>query len=187
MSFNKVEKFQYTRLVAYYDKLDPIIFGKIYDIIVSKKTRISLRLLEWFVTKYAATKKIHFDKKEYATEHNKHIFVNLSYKAQLKSHKKTFFDPFRRKNVKIQYKKHNFEYPLLTTICQLNFFKWAIDNEIIDYVEANIDDIKDEMRLYNKNRIILKKKEKESTPSSSRGSKDSRPLFDTSSLTLSFD
>ena len=42
-----------------------------------------------------------------------------------------------------------------TTIGQLNFFKWAIENGIIDYITENYDDIEQDMNSRNS---ISKKK-----------------------------
>jgi hypothetical protein len=36
-----------------------------------------------------------------------------------------------------------------TTIGQLNFFKWAIDNNIIDFIKTNYDIIEDDMNARN--------------------------------------
>jgi hypothetical protein len=53
----------------------------------------------------------------------------------LKSFSKKQFDPFRR-NVRI-----DFEYEpgktIETTVAQLNFFRWAISNKVIDYINTN--------------------------------------------------
>ena len=36
-----------------------------------------------------------------------------------------------------------------TTIGQLNFFKWAIDNKVINYIEENYEDILKDMNSRN--------------------------------------
>ena len=36
--------------------------------------------------------------------------------------------------------------PLSTTVGQLNFFKWAIENNIIDYVKKSFNDIKTDLK-----------------------------------------
>jgi hypothetical protein len=36
-----------------------------------------------------------------------------------------------------------------TTIGQLNFFKWAIENRILDYIEQNFEDIETDMNSRN--------------------------------------
>lgn len=122
--------------------------------IINSKSGISLRVLDWFVTRYSK-KKIDFD-----CNNTSEIFdVHISYKAQLKSYKKRYFDPFRRK------KKFYFNYDnqdkskiLHTTLGQLNFFKWAISNNILGYVEKNIQHVTKAMNQSNKE--DKKKKEK---------------------------
>jgi hypothetical protein len=49
-----------------------------------------------------------------------------------------------------------------TTIGQLNFFKWAFENKIIDYIKNNIKDIEEDMvnELKNKKNNKLKIKAK---------------------------
>jgi hypothetical protein len=113
--------------------------------IVNKKAKCSLRVIEWFVSNYS---------KKYNIVYkigNKDFNVYLSYKDQLKSYKKKQFDPFKR------YDKFNFSLheggPMVTTIGQLNFFKWAISNDILEYVSKNLAKIKEDMILnirYNK-------------------------------------
>jgi hypothetical protein len=41
------------------------------------------------------------------------------------------------------------EYSIETTIGQLNFFKWAIENGIIKYIENNYSIIEDDMNTNN--------------------------------------
>jgi hypothetical protein len=36
-----------------------------------------------------------------------------------------------------------------TTIGQLNFFKWTIENKIIEFIEANYEDIENDMNARN--------------------------------------
>ena len=71
------------------------------------------------------------------------VFSN--YKGQLKSYHKRNFDPFCR-NIRIHfyYDNNNF---IITTVGQLNFFKWAIENNILNYIEQNIKEIEEDMNL----------------------------------------
>ena len=41
------------------------------------------------------------------------------------------------------------QYSIETTIGQLNFFKWAIENKIIDFIEQNYTDIEFDMNTNN--------------------------------------
>jgi hypothetical protein len=38
---------------------------------------------------------------------------------------------------------------LQTTIGQLNFFKWAIENQVLEYIENNYDEIEADMNSRN--------------------------------------
>ena len=67
------------------------------------------------------------------------VNVFLNYKAQLKAYSKKYFDPFCRRN------RINYKQSLSTTIGQLNFFKWAIENHIISYIQDNIEDIEKDL------------------------------------------
>jgi hypothetical protein len=108
--------------------------------IINKNSEISLRILDKFVTKYASKSNIMYkiNKQDDDDDFNVHI----SYKAQLKSYKKRFFDPFRRgTKFNYQYDKDDTTKKTLTTLGQLNFFRWVFVNKIIDYVEIHKDDI----------------------------------------------
>ncbi|AYV80844.1 MAG: hypothetical protein Harvfovirus8_5 [Harvfovirus sp.] len=113
--------------------------------IIDGESEISLRILDWFVTKYSK-RGIDF------TRGDGDVYdIHINYKAQLKSFKKRYFDPFRRK------KKFNFKYmvggeekTLYTTIGQLNFFRWAINNGIITFVEGCLIQIVKAMNIATK-------------------------------------
>jgi len=109
------------------------------DIISNKK--YAKRVIEWFVSNYSKKKNVTYQVKK------KDFDVYHEYKIQLKSYSKEYFDPFRRKN-KLN-DKFIFKINLVnieTTIGQLNFFKWAIENKIIDYVIQNYSVIKEDMK-----------------------------------------
>ena len=117
--------------------------------IVTGSSEISLRVLDYFVTNYS---KIHDIKIKLSDNVNLNVYQD--YKNKLKSYNKRFFDPFCRINKKnmtnkiaFKYSKDNF---IITTIGQLNFFKWAITNKIIEYVNSNHKVINDEMNMVNK-------------------------------------
>lgn len=94
---------------------------------------ISLRLIDWFVTNYA--KKHHIS---YILQSQEFV-VYLNYKSQLKAYSKKLFDPFcRRERILFQCGSHE---PFETTIGQLNFFRWAFEKEILEYMRLHIQDI----------------------------------------------
>ncbi len=103
--------------------------------IINGNHLISLRFLDWFVTRYFYLYKL-FINVENKYIKQKDFNINISYKAQLKSFKKKYFDPFRRKK-KFFYQCEKNELVILTTLGQLNFFRWAISYDIIKYTEEN--------------------------------------------------
>ena len=117
------------------------------EIIEGKYT--SLRLIDWFVTNYSKKHNISYSNKE----KNENFKVYTSYKSQLKSYSKKQFDPFNRtERINFYYEKERY---ITTTIGQLNFFLWAIQNNIIEYINSNCKNIEDDMNnsisyVYNK-------------------------------------
>ena len=69
------------------------------------------------------------------------------YKLKLKAYAKKNFDPFCRwERISIPYDDDSC---METTIGQLNFFKWAIENRIIDYIKTHYHDIEHDMNSRN--------------------------------------
>lgn len=161
--FTNKELMYYRMVNTYFQDKCPIKDIEKMVNIINSKSEMSLRVLDWFVTRYSK-KKIDIN-----NNNNESFDVRISYKAHLKSYKKRYFDPFRRrKKFYFVYNKNNKNIKLYTTLGQLNFFKWAISNNIIDYVEKNINDIIKAMNQSNKddkkkkelkNKMKLKKKE----------------------------
>lgn len=107
----------------------------------STTSRISLRLIDWFVTNYS---------KKYNTVITKeksnnviHFNVYLSYRSQLKAYSKQLFDPFRRRD-RITF-FYDVDKSVETTIGQLNMFRWILQNDILDYIIQHIDEIETDM------------------------------------------
>jgi hypothetical protein len=131
-------------------------FNLLLDIIEGTST-ISRRTFEYFVTKYSMNHNISYDIEEKGL---KHIFiVHSSYKDQLKAHKKKYFDPFGRGD-RIPFFSNND--CIITTIGQLNFYRWFFTKNIYNYCVNNYNIIQSEL-LSNKNvkkrsRYNLKKK-----------------------------
>jgi hypothetical protein len=106
------------------------------SLVHSKDGGISLRSLEYFITNYAKKTNV-----SYTTPDGRIFTVHCSYKSSLDGYSKKLFDPFAR--------AHKFEYTLpatgetiVTTVAQLNFIKWVIQNDIIRHVK-NFKDITD--------------------------------------------
>ena len=135
-------------LKAYYSKDDNLT--KLLNITKYKKS-ISLRIIDWFATNYS--KKYNTIFMIYRDEDGNRTLdettnivsqfnVYNSYKSQLKAYSKKRFDPFcRRERIDIEINKTHVN----TTIGQLNFFRWVLNNKIIDYIEENIVHIENDM------------------------------------------
>lgn len=135
---------------------------------IEKKSDMALRTLDWFSTNYTKYKKVIING----------IDIQCDYRQQLKGYQKEFFDPFRRKDrVYIRYEKlptdgykleciseaeneemsknestTNIKTVVITTVGQLNFFRWAIRRGIINYINNHIEDIQ------NSQNILIKKR-----------------------------
>lgn len=129
--------------------------------IIDGSLGISLRVIDWFVTNYAKKNIVC-----YKLNTGKKFDVYDSYKSQLKSYNKKRFDPFHRwYKVEIPISEDDPEHGIVTTIGQLNFFKWAIENNIINYIMNNIQTIENDM---NRNNSLSKSKNKKSSKNVTR-------------------
>lgn len=119
--------------------------------IINSKSKISIRLIDHFVTKYSKKCKVCLK----SNESNSNVFnVYQSYKQQLKKFQKKHFDPFAR-GIRIPYFIK--DSCIITTIGQLNFFNWFITKDILSYVFKNRDEIEIDM---NKEKKIKEPKPK---------------------------
>jgi len=127
--------------------------------IIEGKHELSLRMIDWLVTRYAKNNNIIYwisdvDDKiyhnlpdNYSSEKFKKITLYLDYRAQLKSFKKFNFDAFRR-HERINFNITETE-EIETTVGQLNFFKWAFNNKIITYAIENQKKIYENMSKFS--------------------------------------
>jgi hypothetical protein len=118
------------RLGAFYN--ESVNLNRIRTILAGE-SKVSLRLLDWLVTNYAKKHNV-----SYLTANGRHVIIYLAYKSHLKAYSKKMFDPFCR------WKRIQFM-GLDTTVGQLNFFEWAIQDEVLNYLENNYDDIHADM------------------------------------------
>ena len=115
--------------------------------IINGASNISLRIVDWFVTNFAKKYYTVYETLVSDRSDMKRFKVYQDYKLQLKAYSKKNFDPFCRwDRIKIPYDESNY---METTIGQLNFFKWAIENKIVDYIKANYHDIEADMNNRN--------------------------------------
>ena len=113
------------------------------------KRNISLRIIDWFVTNYSKKNFVIYERPVVGgfSICDTRFKVYNDYKLMLKSHSKANFDPFcrwARISIPID-TEESFE----TTIGQLNFFKWAIENRILEYIEEHYQEIESDMNLFN--------------------------------------
>ena len=152
-------------LIEYYSKN-----MNLFTSIITQKSILSLRILDWLVTNYAKKENIVYTIIKNNQEVNFNIY--LDYKNQLKAYSKKYFDPFCRrerliintKNLswKCYYEKDNekTENEIITTVGQLNFFKWFIENNVLNYAIENIRKIDNDMtKTLTENKKFTKRKE----------------------------
>jgi len=156
--------------------------------IVKQETVISLRLLDWLVTNYSRKYNISYNldsfnrdsedpedsEEDTAIHANRQFNLWAGYRNQLKSYHKKIFDPFcRRTRIYFDFQTNEIlvlspdEYKLfknsdkgiVSTPGQFNFFKWAIENKVIDYAFEHLEEIESDMLKYadNKEKGVRKK------------------------------
>jgi hypothetical protein len=135
--------------------------------LVEGRTAISLRMLDWFVTHYAKRHNTLYwiDGDALHTQYPgtgnnpaappKKFAVYIEYRSQLRAFSKHVFDPFRRHHrISFVVGERPDETPIFvdTTIGQLNFFRWALQNKVIDYVLSNLPQIEEEASSFQQQR-----------------------------------
>ena len=117
--------------------------------IINGTSIISRRTFEYFVTNYAMKHNIIYDLIDKGSKTK--FIVHSSYKDQLKAHRKKYFDPFGRGDRIPFFSNNNC---VITTIGQLNFYKWFFSKNIYEYCVEHYKEIQKEL-FANKN---IKKK-----------------------------
>jgi len=122
--------------------------------IVQGTSPMSLRLVDYFVTNYAKKNNSAY------LWGGRQFLVYYHYKRELKANSKRLFDPFcRRERILFQVRG---EEPFVTTVGQLNFFSWAIERGILQYMEVNRSEIEVDM-----NKTLKEHYSRETTPTNS--------------------
>lgn len=109
--------------------------------LTKQDSKISLRLIDWFVTNYSKKNNTIITKEK--NNNVIHFNVYLSYRSQLKAYSKQLFDPFRRRDRITFY--FDIDKSIDTTIGQLNMFRWIIQNDILDFINVYINEIESDM------------------------------------------
>jgi hypothetical protein len=130
--------------------------------ILNGKSKISLRIIDWFVTNYAKKNNVIYYIPKKKRSHKKKIsprtqytetapfslnkmeqfIVHLRYKSLLDGYQKIKFDPFCRNERIIEWGANK---NITTTIGQLNFFRWVIESKILVYVTNHLTEIEKDM------------------------------------------
>ena len=114
--------------------------------IITGESKISLRIVDWFATNYAKKNFTLYNLTD-AFGNVRRFKVYVDYKLKLKAYSKKRFDPFCRwERISIPYKSGTC---IETTIGQLNFFKWTLENGVIKYIEDYYDEIEKDMNTRN--------------------------------------
>ena len=126
--------------------------------ILNGESHISLRIIDWFATNYAKKYFVVYNVQR-ASGRTKRFYVHIDYKLKLKAYSKRRFDPFCRwDRIHIPYGEGMF---VQTTIGQLNFFKWCLENNILEYIKEHYDAIDKDMN--NRNSTAKRRETKAST------------------------
>ena len=126
--------------------------------IINGESQVSLRLIDWFATNYS--KKyftVYMLKNSQGEEYRFKVYID--YKLKLKAYSKKRFDPFCRwDRINIPYTNDTY---VQTTIGQLNFFRWVLENKILDYIVKHYDEINKDMNKRNSTTKNRKEKGKQ--------------------------
>jgi len=128
-------------------------------------SEISLRLIDWFVTNYAKQHNISY------VLNIQEFLVYTNYKSQLKAYSKKLFDPFcRRERIMFQISGQ----PMFqTTVGKLNFFRWALEKGVLDYIKMNMAKIESAMNASSKELQKIRKAVSTSTTGTTESTKSS--------------
>ena len=115
--------------------------------VINGTTNISLRIMDWFVTNYSKKHYTVYDLEGSGTP-PKRFKVYVDYKLKLRAYSKKRFDPFCRwERINVPHK--NGTTYIQTTLGQLNFYKWAIENQVLRYIHENYSVIESDMNIRN--------------------------------------
>ena len=137
-SLNEYEKFVLKRLNKFYtiDKIERI------KPIINQESDISLRLIDWTLTNYCKKYVIVIRKRN-----GEIVDIYETYKAKLDSYPKNeLLDVFKRgSRIRFYYSDNEDDY-IITSVKQLNIFKWLLEDEILDYIEKYREQINEDHR-----------------------------------------
>lgn len=138
----------------------------------NKKRRLSLRLLDWLVTNYSKKHNVVLREDTENVE-----FMYLAYKNHLKSYSKKFFDAFARRQrlfYTFDHRVHKISHSdietygerqdgIVTTVAQMNAFRFFITSGVVDYALKNLDSIEQDMISCHDRNGNKKKKQRQNS------------------------
>lgn len=143
-----------THLDTYFDekKLESIVLP-----LICMNSKISLRLLNWFVISYCKQHQVIIQKK------NTFIHIYNDYRSSLRCWKRPLFDAFRR-GPRIYFTIQNTQYS--TTVAQLNYIHWALRHGVLKHLYDQWPIIHKQMTktMYSNNNKTAKLSSKSSCP-----------------------
>jgi len=135
--------------LSLYFRNNSIFKHLILPILNGEDPLLTMSLINYTVTNYVQ------EFSSYVEVKDKIIYIYRSYQEQLSRFNKALFDPFCRE-IKIPFYYEDGKY-VVTTVAQLNFYKWAIENKIIDFIRDNYESISNTMKMNTKSSSSSKK------------------------------
>ncbi len=152
----QTERTQYAevlrKVMTYYYETKPSSLVKFLGLVYAP-SRVSLRIIDWFTTNYSKKYSTVYSMRRSSDHSLRRFHVYNEYNLMLRSYKKRLFDPFcRHQRVIIPvFDPHGVVRGVETTVGQLNFFMWAIDNRVTDYInlDSQFSHILQDMNAHN--------------------------------------
>ena len=151
--------------------------------IINSKNKLSLRFLEWVVSKYCKLYLVCINvNNKYNTENEYNIYIG--YNAHIDTHDKYYFDAFKRRKKcqKFLFKIGNHQF--ITNICQLIYFKWIIQYDILIYVKNNYEFLNSKIKEVNEIFLKIKEEKKKKKSLCSKSNTRSTSPTNTSSFSI---
>lgn len=127
--------------------------------IITKKSNVSIRLIDWFCTNYSKEKQVSYHWIDARRGVSRVFYVHTEYKTTLRRKSKNYFDPFRRvKGTRMKFFIGDQEYH--TTMAQIIFFQWADKYKVLDFLHANAEDVEKHMGVRQEAGKMRRKKRK---------------------------
>lgn len=140
-------------LDSFYEQHEHVLSDVIHLLNTTNHPTLSIRRIDFVLTNFIVDHPI-----QYALNDIRVFDLGSSYKRQLKMYGKGLFDPFRRKGtlghieIKITPQK-----TLITTIAQLNFYRWCTKFNILEEITRRNPEIEAYMRKVNEQKKQLRR------------------------------